>query len=252
MLDKKIGQCRKSKNIRFCQPLRAVQFPSFIYWHTRSSPQLLELTDLLLQRTRFPPNHPKHLSHAFSLNSAFHPPHIWTSRGQDFISFLSTPDAEEIIPAVFCPCELRHWQGAMQLNNRRHRESVGAQTSRKNLDDIYENPTGWFRHDTTKPWKNGPPQLEESVHRWSFLCGRCPECDPPTKITPSGLLLVFPDVFTFPRHDLSGTASPDCREAARGGFFGGQCRHNIAYTCSVWCFFFQTFLDILLEPNRHH
>lgn len=34
---------------------------------------------------------------------------------EDFISFLSTPDAEEIIPAVFCPCELRHWQGERRL-----------------------------------------------------------------------------------------------------------------------------------------
>ena len=35
--------------------------------------------------------------------------------GQDFIRILSTPDAEEIIPAVFCPCELRYWKGERRL-----------------------------------------------------------------------------------------------------------------------------------------
>lgn len=34
---------------------------------------------------------------------------------EDFICFLSTPDAEEIIPAVFCPCELRYWKGERRL-----------------------------------------------------------------------------------------------------------------------------------------
>lgn len=34
---------------------------------------------------------------------------------EDFIHFLSTPDAEEIVNAVFCNCELRYWQGERRL-----------------------------------------------------------------------------------------------------------------------------------------
>lgn len=34
---------------------------------------------------------------------------------EDFIQILSTPDAEEIIPAVFCPCQLRYWKGERRL-----------------------------------------------------------------------------------------------------------------------------------------
>ena len=37
------------------------------------------------------------------------------STSQDFIQILSTPDAEEIIPAVFCPCQLRYWKGERRL-----------------------------------------------------------------------------------------------------------------------------------------
>ena len=45
-------------------------------------------------------------------------PHVSTmvhGSRQDFIQILSTPDAEEIIPAVFCPCQLRYWKGERRL-----------------------------------------------------------------------------------------------------------------------------------------
>ncbi|CAJ1343558.1 unnamed protein product, partial [Effrenium voratum] len=34
---------------------------------------------------------------------------------EDFIRFLATPDAEEIVPAAFSPCELRSWRGEKRL-----------------------------------------------------------------------------------------------------------------------------------------